>query len=97
MPSDWNDTQSYAGLWGGKHWAWGVPYYVKKLPLFAQPLGVGKSLTLHLPEKNAGRAYVFFSPRSAQGTVAVQVPEGQEKTKKIDKDERQSICTCAVR
>ena len=80
LPWDWNDTTSYAGLWAGKHWAWGVPYYVEASPPSVQPLAFEKPVTLPLPENCAGRAYVFFSPRSAQGTVAVQLPGAEAKT-----------------
>jgi hypothetical protein len=86
---DWNDNASYAGLWAGKHWAWGVPFYVEAGPPSVQPLAFHKPVTLPLPEKHAGRAYVFFSPWSAQGTVAIQAPGEEEKAVRL------SDCTIA--
>jgi hypothetical protein len=79
LPYDWNDAASYAGLWAGKHWAWGVPYYVEGAGESARPLAIDSPVLLPLPKKHAGTAYVFFSPKSAEGTVAVRAGEGGEQ------------------
>lgn len=80
LPYDWNDTASYAGLWAGTHYAWGVPYYVEPADSSGRPMAVDAPVSLRVPENSAGTAYVFFSPKTAEGTVAVRIAQGEEKT-----------------
>lgn len=73
LPNAWDDTASFAGLWPGKHWAWGVPFDVPLAAEDAAPLALGRPCTLRLPAR-AVSLHVFFAPGGPAGTVRVERP-----------------------
>ena len=82
LPSDWRDTDSYAGLWPGRHWAWSIPWDVSAAPGAEAPLASTAPYTIHRSGSTALAAvYVFFSPRTTEGAVAAQLTgSGKEAT-----------------
>jgi hypothetical protein len=80
LPWDWKDTGSYAGLWAGTHHAWGVPFYVEPASSAGRPMALDGPVTLRLPPKHAGTAYVFFAPRSSASTLSLKTESLSVKT-----------------
>jgi hypothetical protein len=68
---DWNDTDSFAGLWPGRHWAWSVPLYLVAAAESTGPLGTSKDCEVPV-EPSAVSVYVAFAPRADGGTVKVR-------------------------
>ncbi|MGA2066724.1 MAG: hypothetical protein ABSG86_17235 [Thermoguttaceae bacterium] len=73
LPRDWDDTASFAGLWPGRHWAWGVPFDVPLAEEDATPLALGRPCTLRLPA-GAASIYLVFAPGGPAGTLRVERP-----------------------
>jgi hypothetical protein len=73
LPNAWDDTASFAGLWPGKHWAWGVPFDVPLAAEDAAPLALDRPCTPRLPAR-AVSIYLFFAPGGPAGTLRVERP-----------------------
>ena len=73
LPNDWNDTDSHAGLWPGRHWAWSVPWDVSAGGNAETPLASTMPYTIQRSGATPLAAvYVFFSPRASEATIAAR-------------------------
>ena len=77
LPCDWDNTQSFAGLWPGKHWAWSVPFYLVPAAESSGPLGTRKACPVRV-DAAAASIYIAFAPTADGGTVKLQSPEGKQ-------------------
>jgi len=68
---DWDDTESFAGLWPGRHWAWSVPLYLVPAAESTGPLGTSKPCQVPV-DPSATSIYVALAPKAEGGTVKLR-------------------------
>jgi len=79
LSSDWDDVNSYAGLWPGKHYAWSVPYCLAADESTGAVLSTTQPCTVNFASGEVCRVFVFFSPLTEKANVLVQ-SEGNATT-----------------